>query len=88
MAEDLRGKHSIHGWRSSFSTLTKDADRDKDAVNLTLDHLHDNEVARAYDRGKRLDQRLAVMHWWDSQLTAAQDGADVTPISSAQPKRA
>ena len=88
LAEDLRGKHSIHGWRSSFSTLTKDADRDKDAVNLTLDHLHDNEVARAYDRGKRLDQRLAVMHWWDSQLTAAQDGADVTPISSAQPKRA
>lgn len=80
LAEDLRGKHSVHGWRASFSTLAKDAGMDRDAVDLTLDHVHSSEVARAYDRGKRLDQRLALMHWWDEQLTAAQLGATVTPI--------
>jgi integrase len=80
LASDLRGKHSIHGWRSSFSTLAKDVGMDRDAVNLTLDHIHDNEVARAYDRGKRLDQRIALMHWWDTNLTTAQHGGTVIPL--------
>jgi hypothetical protein len=29
-------------------------------VELALDHAHDNEVARAYDRGERFDDRIKL----------------------------
>lgn len=86
----LRGRHVPHGWRAAFSTLSKDKDDvcdergnlidpafDKDAIDLTLDHIHDSAVARAYDRGERLKRRIRLMLWWDENLTAAERGADV-----------
>ena len=51
----LSGKHSPHGWRSAFSTLARDNGFARDVVELALDHAHDNEVARAYDRDERFD---------------------------------
>jgi integrase len=72
----LDGKHSPHGWRSSFSTLAKENGFNRDAVELALDHIHDNEVVRAYDRGERLDERIKIMYWWDAQLLAAQHGTE------------
>lgn len=76
----MDGKHSVHGWRASFATLAKDAGFSRDVVELALDHIHDNEVVRAYDRGERLVERRKLVYWWDSQLTAAQHGGDVLPI--------
>jgi hypothetical protein len=52
-------------------------------VELTLDHIHDNEVARAYDRGERLQQRIELALWWDKQLGRAERGADIKPIGRA-----
>lgn len=77
----LAGVHSVHGWRSSLSTLARDAGFERDVVELTLDHVHDNAVARAYDRGERLDERRRLMYWWDAQLVAAQYGADPLPVA-------
>ena len=51
-------------------------------VELALDHIHDNDVVRAYDRGERLGQRVRLMTWWDSKLVQAQRGADVVPINA------
>jgi integrase len=79
----LSGKHSAHGWRASFSTLCKEdeaADFDNQVVDLTLDHIHDTAVARAYDRGQRLQQRVALMQWWGDQLDKAEHGADVVRL--------
>lgn len=71
----MEGKHSVHGWRSSFSTLAKDSGLfTKDAVNMALDHVHDSATARAYDRGDRLEERIKLARWWDSSLTKAQEG--------------
>ena len=70
----LRGKHVPHGWRSAFSTLARDQGFARDVVELALDHTHDNEVARAYDRGERFTQRVELFNWWGEQLTAAQRG--------------
>lgn len=79
----LAGKHSPHGWRSSLSTLARDeGDFDRDVVELALDHVHDNDVVRAYDRGERLEQRIQLMNWWDEQLARAQRGADVVALPS------
>ena len=77
----LAGKHSPHGWRSSLSTLARDEDFERDVVELSLDHIHDNAVVRAYDRGERLEQRIRLMTWWDGELAQAQKGAEVVPIA-------
>jgi len=82
----LDGKHSPHGWRSAFSTLAKDTTKDegggfdRDVVELALDHVHDTEIVRAYDRGERLKERERLMAWWDERLMQAQRGADVVPM--------
>lgn len=78
----MEGKHSVHGWRASFSTLARDHGFSRDVVELTLDHIHDTETARAYDRGERLAERLKLMRWWDSELSKAQHGVDVIPLLS------
>jgi len=77
----LADKHSPHGWRSAFATLACDNGAERDAVELILDHIHDSDVVRAYDRGKRLAQRVQLMNWWNEQLTKAQCGAEVVPLT-------
>jgi len=75
----LANTHSVHGWRASLSTLARDAGFSRDVVELTLDHVNDNAVARAYDRGERLTERVELMFWWNANLLAAQQGAAVIP---------
>ena len=78
----LSGKHSPHGWRSAFSTLARDNGTARDVVELALDHAHDNEVARAYDRGERFEERVKLFDWWGKQLAAAQRGATIIPLKT------
>lgn len=65
----LRGKHSCHGWRASFSTLARDSGFTRDVVAIVLDHEKDSATRRAYDRGERLEERKKLTAWWDEQLT-------------------
>jgi integrase len=69
---DLKDQHSPHGWRSAFSTLARENGFERDVVELALDHVHDNEVVRAYDRGERLSERIRLMNWWGEQLATAE----------------
>jgi integrase len=78
----LAGRMSPHGWRSALSTLAKDAGWSRDVVELTLDHVHDSAVVRAYDRGERRVERMQLAAWWDAQLNPP--AANVIPISSAR----
>ncbi len=73
-------KHSPHGWRSAFSTLARGQGFERDVVELALDHAHDNQVARAYDRGERFARRVELFSWWGEQLAAAQRGAKIIPL--------
>jgi len=68
----LRDKHCPHGWRSALSSIARDSGREREVIELTLDHVHDDEVARAYDRGERLTKRIELMTWWNEQLVTAQ----------------
>jgi hypothetical protein len=45
--------HSVHGWRASLST-GEGSRLFRRLCGLLLDHVSDNQVARAYDRGERL----------------------------------
>lgn len=67
--------HSPHGWRSSLTSQALDNGFNREVVLTSTDHTHDTDVALAYDRGERFDQRVALFNWWAEQLTAAQDGA-------------
>jgi integrase len=78
----LDGKHSPHGWRSAFSTLARDQGFARDVIELALDHAHDNEVARAYDRGERFSQRVELFSWWGERLAEAQYGAKIIPLQA------
>lgn len=84
----LAGKHSPHGWRSAFSTLARDHGFAREVVELALDHAHDNEVARAYDRGERFSQRTDLYKWWGSELLAAQRGAAIIQMPTKAPAAA
>lgn len=79
----LSGKHSVHGWRASFVTLARDHGFERDAVELSLDHIHDTAVVRAYDRGERLIGRIELMRWWGHQLDRAQSGIQIPPTHKA-----
>ena len=85
---NLAGKHSPHGWRSAFSTLARDEGFARDVVELALDHAHDNQVARAYDRGERFTQRIELINWWGSKLAEAQRGAKIIPLVAVTDKAA
>jgi integrase len=77
------GRHSVHGWRASFSTLARDHGFSKDVVELALDHVTDSATVRAYDRGERLAERKKLAAWWDGELSKAQHGEKVIPLRSA-----
>jgi len=68
----LDGKHSPHGWRSSLTSQALDNGFNRDVVHLASDRSHDCEVALAYDRGERFDQRIALFNWWAQQLSIAE----------------
>jgi len=72
---ELSGQHTVHGWRSAFSTLAREVGGfDPEVVELALDHEPRSAVARAYDRGQRLEERVRLYYWWDAMLGAAQHG--------------
>ncbi len=76
----LQGKHSPHSWRSAFSTVAREAGKDGDVIEAQLDHVVGNKVASAYDRAKRFDLRRSLMRWYEGQLIAARDGAEVVEL--------
>jgi integrase len=71
---DLKGKHSPHSWRSTFSTMARDAGKEPEVVEAQLDHVVGNRVSAAYDRAKRLELRRALMKWYESRLLELRAG--------------
>ena len=82
----LAGKHSPHSWRSTFSTLARDAGKNADVVEAQLDHIVGTRVASAYDRAKRLKLRRLLMNWYESRLTELRDHPGRSSCSSERTK--
>lgn len=72
LKDEIGGRQMLHGWRSSFSTAARERGFSKDAVELALDHVADDDVVRAYDRGQRFDERVRLANWWDGELSRAE----------------
>jgi integrase len=82
----LVGKHSPHSWRSTFSTLARDAGKDSEAVEAQLDHVIGTKIQAAYDRARRLELRRTLMNWYESTLIEARDHSEGTTRNSRRPK--
>jgi integrase len=79
----LAGIHSPHGWRSSMTSNALDNGFNREVVLTATDHTHDTEVALAYDRAERIEQRIALFAWWAEQLVLAQAGGKVSKTKPA-----
>lgn len=81
----LAGKHSPHSWRTVFKTWASDGGHAFDVIESHLDHaLIGGKVASAYDAAKRIEPRRKLLAWYEGQLIAARDGAEVVPLRSAR----
>ncbi|MBK6806387.1 MAG: integrase, partial [Betaproteobacteria bacterium] len=48
-------------------------------IEAQLDHVIGSRVQASYDRAKRLDLRRDLLAWYEAELLAARDGAEVIP---------
>ena len=61
--------HVFHGFRSSFSTLSREHLRlADDLIELQLGHVEGNKVKAAYNRSLRLEERREMMETWSAYL--------------------
>lgn len=79
----LDGKHSPHGWRTSLTSQALDNGFNRDVVHMANDREHDSEVALAYDRGERFDQRVELFNWWGQRLSEAE-GVAIRPVAAQE----
>jgi integrase len=70
-----KDQHTAHGFRTTFRTLASDMLKvDAEILERQLAHRVGNEVARAYDRSQRLEERRALMQAYSDLLDRLRDG--------------
>jgi integrase len=73
------GKMTVHGWRSVASTLANEQGFNPDAVERQLAHLPRDRVRAAYLRTTFLEQRSAILRWWNDLLDGLEAGTMKAP---------
>jgi integrase len=59
---------SVHGFRSSASTLLHELGYESELIELQLAHVKADKVAGVYDRSQRLTERRKMMQAWSDYL--------------------
>lgn len=74
MGYDTRTDHCAHGFRSSASTLLNESGKwHADAIERQLAHVEEDDVRRAYARGKHWVERIEMMNWWANRCDQLRD---------------
>jgi len=64
--------HNAHGWRSSFSTICYEKQKEHgftfEVIESQLSHKVGNSVVRAYMRSDFLEERYKLLEWWEKFL--------------------
>jgi len=87
LQNSLRRKDlTVHGFRATFSAWANDLGRDREAIEMALDHAVGNEVERIYARdAKRLEQRRKLMDEWAEHCGRTEPlPGDVIPFRQAK----
>ncbi len=61
-------KATVHGFRTTFSTIANESGFDGDVIEKALAHEERNRVRAAYHRSEYLEQRRELMQWWADYL--------------------
>ena len=69
------GRLVAHGLRALASTTLNEEGFNPDVIEAALAHVHGNEVRRAYNRAKYLEQRREMMVWWSNYIERAAIGS-------------
>ncbi len=56
--------HTVHGFRSSFSTIMNERGHDAALIELQLSHRKRDKIASIYDRSERVPERRVLMQTW------------------------
>ena len=67
----MMGSHSlptVHGCRSTVSTLLNDRGHNPDVIERLLSHKAENKARATYNRAEYLDQRRWSLQWWADYL--------------------
>jgi integrase len=62
------GKATVHGFRSTASTVLNENDFPSDWIERQLAHQERNSVRAAYNHAQHLPQRRKMMQWWADYL--------------------
>lgn len=68
------GQLVSHGLRALASTTLNEQGFDPDIIEAALAHTDKNEVRKAYNRAKYLEQRRTLMNWWSEHIEQAATG--------------
>lgn len=69
-----------HGFRASASTLLHELGWAPEVIELQLAHAQRSQVAAAYNRSARLEERRGMMQAWADYLDSLRDGANVVAL--------
>ena len=73
-----KGRHSSHGARSCFSTISNESGLwNSDSIERQLAHSPRNKIRAAYHRGEHLEERRKLMQWWADHLDALKNPAKI-----------
>ena len=67
----MMGYHSlptVHGFRSTVSTLLNDRGHNPDVIERLLSHKAENKVRATYNRAEYLSERRLSLQWWADYL--------------------
>ena len=79
---------TAHGFRSSASTMLHELGWPPEVIELQLAHAQRSQVAAAYNRSARLEERRRMMQAWADYLDSLSDGASVVAIHGLNGARA
>jgi integrase len=70
LLRDMRGRFTVHGFRSTFRDWASETTLHPDTiVEMALAHTIKNKVERAYRRGDAFERRKSLMQMWCDYLT-------------------
>ena len=69
-----------HGFRATASTLLHEMGWPPEVIELQLAHRQRNQVAAAYNRSARIEERTAMMQQWADYLESLKNGKSVVPF--------
>lgn len=71
-----------HGFRATASTLLHEMGWAPEVIELQLAHRQRNQVAAAYNRSARIEERTAMLQQWADYLDTLKKGGSIVPFKA------